>query len=83
MYTDLSLFISRFLYNIVTVLVSITMEISHLKTLSEFKVINLFCRIKIPTNYLQKIIKKNGKNSGTWNGDDNMYFAFSLNWFLL
>lgn len=58
MYTDLSLFIFRFLYNIVTVLASITMEISDLKTLSEFKVINLFCRIKIPTNYLQKIIKK-------------------------
>ena len=69
MYTDLSLFIFRFLYNIVTVLVSITMEISDLKTLSEFKVINLFCRIKIPTNYLQKIILKNAKNSGTWNGD--------------
>ena len=58
MYTDLSLFIFRFLYNTVTVLASITMEISDLKTLSEFKVINLFCRIKIPTNYLQKIIKK-------------------------
>ena len=70
MYTDLSLFIFRLLYNIVTVLVSITMEISDLKTLSEFKVINLFCRIKIPTNYLQKIILKNAKNSGTWNGDD-------------
>ena len=48
------------------------------------KVINLFCRIKIPTDYLQKtIFKKNVKDSGIWNGDDDVYFAFSLIWFFL